>query len=151
MGWELMHHTKKLGCQFLSSVNLQRRVLKNIIIEKEITIFITVLSKYMDQDVVIINIAILMILKRRIPLTSNIFMKLKEINLNCLGMNVINGMVVMNRTLLGEEKLLKAKNLSRDLIKITHFVLCKLIEEMIVEKLSATVFHRLHSTQVIVL
>jgi len=78
-------------------------------------------------------------------------MKLMEINLNWLGMDVKNGMILQNQRLLEEEKLLKAANLSRDLIKITPFVLCKLIEEMIVEKLPATVFHRLHSTQVVVL
>ena len=108
---------------------------------------------FKDQDVVLINLVILMILKKRIPLTSNIFMKLMEINLNWLGMDVKNGMILQNQRLLEEEKLLKAANLSRDLIKITPFVLClcKLIEEMIVEKLPATVFHRLHSTQVVVL
>lgn len=70
---------------------------------------------------------------------------LREIVSNWSGKEVVNGIVVRNRRLLSKEKLLKVKNM------LSEQLVCKLIEEMIVKKLSAIVSQWLQTTQVKVL
>ena len=115
-----------------------RKEVKSIITELEIITFTTVHSKFREQDAVLINILILRIVKRR-PLKIIVLIIAMERISSLSEMDVTNGMIAMSRKHCLQERQLKAVNISKDQVQIPSFVVCKLIKEMIIVKLSATV------------
>ena len=88
---------------------------------------------------------ILLILRKRPP------SPLKEIVSNWSEKDVVNGIAVKSLRLFSKEKLSKVKNMLSDQVQTWSLMLCKLIEEMIVKKSSATVSQWLQTTLVKVL